>query len=370
METTAVPASIGDPPWDLPVTPPIAPMLATLAGDSVPSDPGLAYEPKWDGFRAIAFRSGDRVCLQGRGGDDLAYAFPEVISALRRALPDRIVLDGEVVIVRHGLLDFPALGTRLRPRSESASILRLADETPAIFIAFDILALGDRSLIDERYADRRAALEGLAWESPGVRLTPMTSDHAEAVRWFHEFEGGGLEGLIAKATDAPYQPGKRTLLKVKHRRTLDAVVAGWRPHAKNPDEVASLLLGLYDDHGRLHHVGAASGFSAARRREVTENLRPVRLDDDADHPWRGEDEDVRRPGGVNRWNRGRAQAWHALTPVQVAEVAYDQFEGNRLRHVATWLRWRPDRSPESCTYDQRPIDSLIDISAVLGIPGA
>ena len=353
--------------WDLPIEPPVEPMLASPAGDLVPDDPGLAFEPKWDGFRSIAFRDGDRVALQGRGGEDLAYAFPEVVTAMQRALPARIVLDGEIVIIRDGVLDFPALGTRLRPRSESSSITRLAQESPAIYIAFDILALSDRPLLDEPYAERRAILESLPWRDPDIRLTPATRDHAEAVTWFHEFEGGGLDGLIAKSLAAPYAPGKRTMLKVKHRRTLDAVVAGWRPHAKDPDEVASLLLGLYDSQGRLHHVGAASGLSAARRREITEALRPLRIDEDAAHPWRQADDDVRRPGGLNRWNRGRSQTWHALDPRQVAEVAYDQFEGERLRHVATWLRWRPDRSPESCTYDQRPTERPMDIARVLGI---
>lgn len=351
--------------WDLPIEPPVPPMLASPVGDIVPDDPTLAFEPKWDGFRAIVFRSADRVVIQGRGGDDLAYAFPEVVAAVKQSLPDRIVLDGEIVVVNDGVLDFSALGARLRPRSESRSIERLAQQHPAIYVSFDILAIGERLLVDETYVVRRQTLEGVITTGADVRITPMTRDHSEAVRWFHEFEGGGLDGLVAKPLHSTYQPGKRTMHKVKHRRTLDVVVAGWRPHAKDPDQIASLLLGLYDEQGRLHHVGAASGLSAARRRELTDELRPLMLPSDADHPWRDDMTQVRRPGGVNRWSRGREQTWHALRPDRVAEVAYDQFEGERLRHVATWLRWRPDRAPQSCTFAQAPEPSPVDISRVL-----
>lgn len=352
-------------------------MLASPAGDVVPDEPGLAFEPKWDGFRALAFRSGERVVIQGRGGEDLAYAFPEVVSSLLRCLPERIVLDGEIVVIHDGVLDFSALGSRLRPRSESGSIQRLAQQHPAIYVAFDILALGEQLLIDEPYVARRRSLETVIAAGADVRITPMTRDHSEAVRWFHEFEGGGLDGLIAKPLDSTYHPGKRAMRKIKHRRSLDVVVAGWRGHSKDPGQIASLLLGLYDEHGRLHHVGAASGLSASRRRELTEDLRPLMLPDEADHPWRDDTAEtrrvgqaapvgpVRRPGGVNRWSRGREQAWHALRPERVAEVAYDQFEGDRLRHVATWLRWRPDRAPRSCTYAQAPEPSAIDITRVL-----
>jgi len=353
---------------DLPIQPPISPMLATPAGDEVPKDPDLAFEPKWDGFRALVFRSGDDVVIQGRGGEDLAYAFPEVVAAVQRSLFKRIVLDGEIVIVHDGILDFSALGARLRPRSESRSIERLAQQHPAIYVAFDILALGDQLLTEESYATRRQHLERVLASGGEVRITPMTREHAEAVRWFHQFEGGGLDGLIVKPIDSTYQPGKRIMRKVKHRRTLDVVVAGWRGHSKDPDQIASLLLGLYDDEGRLHHVGAASGLSAARRRELTDDLRPLMLPDDANHPWRDDTTEARRPGGVNRWSRGREQSWHALRPDRVAEVAYDQFEGDRLRHVATWLRWRPDRTPRSCSYAQAPALEAVDIDALLSPP--
>lgn len=352
--------------WDLPVTPPVSPMLAAPAGDAVPNDPRLAFEPKWDGFRVLVFRSGDRVTIQGRGGDDLAYAFPDAVASIRRALPDRIVVDGELIVIRDGVLDFPALGSRLRPRSESRSIHALAEKHPATLVVFDLLALDAASFVDQAYRQRRSALEALAWTDSDVRLTPMTRDHGVATRWFHDFEGGGLDGLIAKDVDATYQPGKRVMRKIKHRRTLDAVVAGWRSHTKEPDQVASLLLGLYDDDGHLHHVGAASGLSAQLRRELTDELRPLRLDESAAHPWRDDSRPSRRPGGINRWSRGREQVWHALRPERVAEVAYDQFEGQRLRHVAAWLRWRPDRDPVSCTYAQAPDPAPVDIRDVLG----
>lgn len=351
--------------WDLPVTPPVAPMLASPAGDTVPSSDGLAFEPKWDGFRMLVFRSGGRILLQGRSGDDLTYAFPEVASALLEGLPERIVLDGEVVIAHDGVLDFTTLGSRLRPRSDVDTVSRLAREHPATYVGFDLLALGDEALLERTYLQRRSALDALA-ATRSVPVSPMTRDRDVAVTWFHEFEGGGLDGLIAKPIESPYSAGKRTLLKIKHRRTVDTVVAGWRAHAKNPDEVGSLLLGLYDSEGLLHHVGAASGFSAARRREIAEHVAPHALAEGAEHPWLTNDDRVRRPGGINRWNRGRDQSWQPLAPDLVAEVAYDQFEGDRLRHVATLLRWRPDRTAASCTYAQVHVPAPVDITALLG----
>ena len=362
--------------WDLPVTPPVSPMLASptaLASpesDALPEREDLAFEPKWDGFRMLAFRDGDRILLQGRSGDDLTYAFPEVAKALLDTLPDRVILDGEAVVVREGTLDFTAMGSRLRPRSDSGTIERLSRDVPATYVAFDVLGLGHRSLLDETYLTRRAHLEGLTLATSAVAVTPMTRDRDLASRWFHAFEGGGLDGLIAKPQDAPYTPGKRSLLKIKHRRTLDVVVAGWRGHAKDPDEVGSLLLGLYDDQGRLHHVGSASGLSASRRREITSHVADFAISTDTPHPWTApakgvKGEGVRRPGEVNRWNRGRDQTWHPLAPELVAEVAYDQFEGDRLRHVATWLRWRPDRTSVSCTYAQVAVPTRVDITALL-----
>lgn len=341
-------------------------MLASPAGDQLPARDDLAFEPKWDGFRVLVFRSGDRIVLQGRGGDDLSYAFPELAAPLLDALPPRIVLDGEAVIVRDGALDFPALGNRLRPRTDATTIDRLARQTPATYVAFDLLALGEQSHLDDPYLRRRDLLEGLTFAGHSWAITPMTRNPDTAREWFHDFEGGGLDGLVAKPIDGIYAPSRRTLLKIKHRRTLDAVVAGWRGHAKDPDEVGSLLLGLYDADGLLQHVGAASGLSAALRREITAEVAPYSLPDGAEHPWlSAADARTRRPGGVNRWNRGRDLSWRPLAPVLVAEVAYDQFEGDRLRHVATWSRWRPDRTAHSCTYAQAPTPALVDITRLL-----
>ncbi len=354
----------------LPVMPPVSPMLAAPGGDAIPvGAPGeFAYEPKWDGFRALVFRDGHDVVVQGRSGDDLAYAFPEVVAAAREALPERIVLDGELVIVSGSTLDFEALGARLRPRSEEgkASIRRLSEDTPARYVAFDLLALGDESLLDRPMIERRAALTtNLEALHPSFSVTPATEDVALAADWFNRFEGGGLDGLIVKALAAPYAPGKRALRKVKHQRTIDAVVAGWRPHASSPEQVGSLLLGLYDGHERLHHIGVCSGFSARRRAEMYADIAEFTLPDDAPHPWRDAPEGLRIPGAINRWSKGRASDWRALRPELVAEVAYDQFEGDRLRHVASWQRWRPDRTPESCTFDQVARPAPFDIRTVL-----
>ncbi len=351
----------------LPVEPPVSPMLAAGGDTEVPFGPGMAYEPKWDGFRALIFRAGNAVVVQGRGGDDLSYAFPEVVASAQADLPDRVVLDGELIIIRDGVLDFPAMGARIRPRSEAGgrAIADMSRDTPATYIAFDVLALGDESFLDRPYAERRRALTGLALGSARMRTTPATDDHALATQWFHRFEGGGLDGLIVKDVSAPYSPGKRTLRKVKHQRTLDAVVAGWRGHSKNADEVGSLLLGLYDG-DTLHHVGVTSGFSARLRAELTDQLGALTLSESADHPWRGETTVAqRRPGAVNRWSRGRSGDWHALPPDQVVEVTYDQFEGDRLRHVARWLRWRPDREPHSCTVEQIPRPEPVDMTDFL-----
>ena len=355
------------PQLGLPVEPPVSPMLAAGGDTSVPVGPLLAYEPKWDGFRALIFRAVDSVIIQGRGGDDLAYAFPEIVESARVHLPERVVLDGELVIIRNGVLDFPAMGARIRPRSEAGgrAITEMSERTPATYIAFDLLAIGDESLMDRPYADRRTALTDLRLSDLRMRTTPATDDHALATQWFHRFEGGGLDGLIVKDVTAPYSPGKRALRKVKHQRTLDAVVAGWRGHAKNADEVGSLLLGLYDGE-TLHHVGVASGFNARFRAELTDLLSALTLTEAADHPWRGEaTPQQRRPGALNRWSRGRSSDWHALPPDRVAEVTFDQFEGDRLRHVARWVRWRPDRAPASCTVEQIPHPDPVDIATFL-----
>jgi len=355
---------------DLPLQPPVSPMLAAASGsDEIPVGPDLAYEPKWDGFRILIFRSGDEVVVQGRSGDDLSYAFPEVVSAARDLLPQHVVLDGELVIITDGVVNFPAMGTRIRPRSEAGgqSIEILARSTPATFVAFDLLVLDQRVTIDEPYGVRRELLAGLHLDDTRMTTTPTTMDLDVASRGFRECEGGGLDGLIVKSIDAPYSPGKRTLRKVKHHRTLDVVVAGWRGHSRDHREVGSLLLGLYDMAG-LQHIGVTSGFNAALRRELTERLTPLTLPDDDPHPWRADDDTIRQPGGSNRWSRGRDQSWHALPPDLVAEVGFDQFEGHRLRHVARWLRWRPDRDAGSCTWDQVPAITPIDMRTFLAQP--
>lgn len=359
----------------LPLRPPVSPMLAKPGASVVPDDPHgtLAYEPKWDGFRCIVFRDGHTVILQGRGGDDLGYAFPEVVDLVRTTLPDRIVLDGELVIVQGERLAFEALGQRLRPRSEEGreSMLARARDVPASFIGFDLLALGDRDLSETPFAERRATLASIFASVPadaGAYLTPQTRDADVARQWFAAVEGAGLDGLIVKDLTDTYHPGARRLVKVKHARTLDAVVAGWRPHsAAGPDGpvVGSLLLGLWEG-DRLHHVGVASSFSAQRRIELTEELAGYALADGQTHPWLDDvAEGTRVPGAQHRWAKGRDSAWRPLRPELVAEVGYDQFEGDRLRNVAKFLRWRPDRSAPECGYDQVARPEPLAVSALL-----
>ncbi len=349
-------------------------MLASPRGDTVPEGEGLVYEPKWDGFRALVFRDGDDIAIQGRGGDDLAYAFPEVVDACRTRLPPEVVLDGELVIANGPWLDFEALGARLRPRSEAGgpSIAALARDTPATYVAFDLLAVGDDILLDEPLSARQARLDqllgltGRSLSDNSVVVSPRTTDPAVARSWFDTLESAGLDGVIVKDAAAAYAPGKRTQGKVKHRRTADVVVAGFRPHASD-GQVGSLLLGLYDDRGVLHHIGVASGFSAKRRGEMTHALATWTADPADPHPWLQPEDGTRVPGGVNRWSRGRDATWTPVRHGLVAEVAYDQMEGDRLRHVATFLRWRPDRDPASCGYAQLqvPVPGA-DVRTLLG----
>jgi ATP-dependent DNA ligase len=358
------------------LTPPIEPMLAKPLGHDLPADvDGLSFEPKWDGFRCLLFRSGDDVVLQGRGRSapgasdivDLAYAFPELVAAARTQVPDGTVIDGEIVVARAGRLDFAALSTRLRPRSEAGggNIARLAVDVPASVLAFDLLwSQGD--LMPLPFRERRALLEALAasWEPP-LLLTPTTRDPVVASSWFARFESAGVDGLIVKPLADPYVPGKRTQGKVKHQRSADVVVAGWRPHARpGPDGhpvVGSLLLGMHDADGVLQYVGAASAFTAATRAELVTMLAPLEVVGD-DHPWHG-DTRANVPGEASRWKK--EQAWTALRPELVAEVTYDQMEGRRFRHVAGFLRWRPDRGPESCGFDQLEVPPASRIEDLL-----
>jgi ATP-dependent DNA ligase len=345
----------------LPFDPPLEPMLAKPS-DGLPDGDGWLYEPKWDGFRAIVFRDGDEVLIQSRDLKPLDRYFPELAAPLRANLPERCVVDGEVVIARDGELDFEALLLRIHPAASRVAML--AGETPASFIAWDLLALGDEDLRKTPQGERRGRLEQvLAKAEPPVHLTPATTDRAMGEDWFGRFEGAGLDGVIAKRLDAAYQPGKRAMLKIKHQRTADCVVAGFRWHKNGPGtHVGSLLLGLYDDSGRLHHVGITSSFSWDRRAALVKELEPLRGDASDGHPWAewaewaglgsADASGQRLPGATSRWNRGKDLSWEPLRPERVAEVAYDHLQGDRFRHATTFKRWRPDKPPADCRYDQ------------------
>jgi ATP-dependent DNA ligase len=341
---------------------PIEPMLAK-AVDSLPIEGGYLYEPKWDGFRAIVFRPhAGAVAIQSRDLRPLDRYFPELHDALLGLLPDGSIVDGEIVVAGVDGLDFDALQQRLHPAASRVAKLALA--TPASFVAFDLLAAGGTSLVDETQEARRAALETLLAEAkPPLYLTPVTRDGAVAAAWLREFEGAGLDGVVAKPLGAPYQPGKRAMLKIKHVRTADCVVAGFRWHKSTeeggPEAIGSLLLGLYDDAGVLHHVGVTSSFTMATRRELATLLAPLRRDALADHPWRGwAEQDAaaknapageaaqRMPGATSRWSAGKDLAWQPLRPERVCEVKYDHLQGDRFRHATTFVRWRPDKPPE------------------------
>ena len=337
----------------LPVMPPVAPMLAKLAR-ALPEGEGVLYEPKWDGFRCIVFRDGAEVELGSRNERPLTRYFPELADPLRRELPERCVLDGEIVIAGARGLDFDALLQRIHPAASRVRLL--ADTTPASFVAFDLLALDDRDLRGEPFAERRRMLaEALAAARAPIHLTPATTDRSVAADWFDRFEGAGLDGVVAKRPDIPYREGERVMVKVKHERTADCVVAGFRWH-KEGGTVGSLLLGLYDGDGRLHHVGVTASFTAARRRQLLEELAAHRVDDTGDHPWAEwagpGAAGTRMPGGQSRWNAKRDLSWEPLRPELVCEVAYDHLQGDRFRHGTTFRRWRPDREARSCTYDQ------------------
>lgn len=355
----------------LPVLPPVLPMLAKPAS-AIP--PGASYEPKWDGFRSILFRDGDEVELGSRNVRPMTRYFPELADAARAELPARCVIDGEIVIASGNALDFEALQLRLHPAASRVAML--AARTPASFIAFDLLALGDDDYTPRPFAERRAALvQALSGAGPRFHVTPATTDIDTANRWFVEFEGAGLDGVIAKPLDGVYTPDKRTMFKIKHARTADCVVAGYRLHKSGPDAIGSLLLGLYRDDGALASVGVIGAFPMARRRELFAELQPLVTTFDA-HPWNWaahpDAEAERRYGGGSRWNAGKDLSFVPLRPERVVEVRYDHMEGARFRHTAQFNRWRPDRDPYSCTYGQldRPVTSqLDDIVPGLGAPG-
>jgi len=346
----------------LPVMPPVAPMLAKV-GAELPG--GAFYEPKWDGFRAIVFRDGDEVEIGSRNTRPMARYFPEVVAAARASLPERCVVDGEIVVTgSDGRLDFWSLQQRLHPAASRVDLL--AAQTPAAFVAFDLLALGDADLTGRPFAERRAALEAaLAEAAAPVHLTPITRDPELARTWFERFEGAGLDGIIAKHAEQTYQPNRRVMTKVKHVRTADCVLAGYRLHKSGPDAIGSLLLGLYDD-GALRSVGVVGAFPMARRRELFAELQPLVCDFEG-HPWNWAHEHIPAQAAFgSRWNPGKSLSFVPLRPERVLEVRYDHMEGTRFRHPPQFVRWRPDRDPASCGYAQleRPVD--LDVAQILG----
>jgi ATP-dependent DNA ligase len=357
----------------LPFDPPLEPMLAKPAND-LPDGDGWLYEPKWDGFRAIVFRDGDEVLIQSRDLKPLDRYFPELAAPLRASLPERCVVDGEVVIATDGELAFESLLLRIHPAA--SRVMMLATETPASFVAWDLLALGDEDLRDVPQVERRERLEqAFAGVQPPVHLTPATRDRALAADWFNRFEGAGLDGVIAKRLDGAYQPGKRAMFKIKHQRTADCVVAGFRWHKNGPGtHVGSLLLGLFDDEGKLHHVGVTSSFSWDKREALTETLAPLRENALDGHPWgewaewaqAAEASGQRLPGATSRWNRGKDLSWEPLRAERVVEVAYDHLQGDRFRHGTTFVRWRDDKQPADCRYDQLEETPAYEIAKIFG----
>jgi len=344
---------------DLPLKPPVLPMLAKRV-DELPDGDNWIFEPKWDGFRALVFRDGDETYIQSRDEKPLNRYFPDMLEPLQKNLPERCVLDGEIVIVTDEGLDFDRLQLRLHPAASRVKML--AQQNPASFVAFDLLCLGDRNLMGDAFAARRKYLESLLEKTePPIHLTPSTRDRAVAADWFRRFEGAGLDGVVAKAHSQTYEPNKRVMLKVKHERECDCLVAGFRWHKKGDrTSVGSLLLGLYDDSGALQHVGVCASFTAAKRKELVEFLAPYRKNALADHPWRAwaeADAEVgsgthRMPGGQSRWSQGKDLSWEALRPELVVEVVYDHMQGDRFRHTAQFRRWRNDKKPIDCTYAQ------------------
>jgi ATP-dependent DNA ligase len=356
----------------LPFAPPLAPMLSKAA-DALPDGDGWLFEPKWDGFRTLVFRDGDEVLLQSRDEKPMNRYFPELVAPLTATLPARCVVDGEIVIVGAGGLDFEALLLRIHPAASRVKLL--AAESPASFVAWDLLALGDDDLRPLPLAARRERLEqALAGAAPPVHLSPATRDRGLAADWFRRFEGAGLDGVMAKRLDAPYRAGERTMIKIKHARTADCVVGGFRWHKNGAGTmVGSLLLGLYDEAGVLHHVGVSASFTNEVRRQLVAELAPLRRDALEGHPWRdwAEADDAsaagrRMPGAGSRWNRGKDLSWEPLRPERVCEVAYDHMQGTRFRHAAHFVRWRPDKRPRECRYDQLEVTPAYELERVFG----
>jgi ATP-dependent DNA ligase len=360
---------------NLPFDPPLEPLLAKPS-NGLPEGDGWLFEPKWDGFRAIVFRDGDEVLIQSRDLKPLDRYFPELAAPIRASFPDRCVVDGEVVISKGGELDFEALLLRIHPAASRVKML--AEESPASFVGWDLLALDDEDLREVPQAERRARLEAAFKDvEPPVHLTPATLDRVLAADWFDRFEGAGLDGVVAKKLDAVYQPGKRAMLKVKHQRTADCVVAGFRWHKNGPGtHVGSLLLGLFDDEGRLHHVGVTSSFAWDKREALVGVLEPLRENAADGHPWHewaewasmgaADASGQRLPGATSRWNRGKDLSWEPLRAERVVEVAYDHLQGDRFRHGTTFVRWRADKQPADCRYDQLEETPAYEIAKIFG----
>jgi ATP-dependent DNA ligase len=355
----------------LPFEAPVEPMLAKSVPE-IPAGDGWLFEPKWDGFRTIVFRDGDEWNLQSRDLKSMNRYFPELAAPLLAGLPPRCVVDGEIVIAGDGRLEFESLLLRIHPAASRVKLL--ASEIPASFVAFDLLALGDEDLRAVPLAERRARLEDvLGAVRPPLHLTPATRDRETATDWFRRFEGAGLDGVVAKRLDSTYQPGERVMMKIKHARTADCVVAGFRWHKKGPGTmVGSLMLGLYDTAGTLHSVGVTAAFSNDRRKQLVDELAPLREGALEGHPWRSWAEEEaqagsqRLPGATSRWNRGKDLSWEAVRPERVVEVAYDHMQGNRFRHAAQFVRWRPDKPAAECRYDQLEVTAPYELSRIFG----
>ncbi|MGZ7078484.1 MAG: ATP-dependent DNA ligase [Thermoanaerobaculia bacterium] len=358
----------------LPFDPPLAPMLSAAAA-ALPEGDGWQFEPKWDGFRTLVFRDGGEIMLQSRDEKPMNRYFPELLEPLGAALPERCVIDGEIVIAGPGGLDFEALLLRIHPAASRVKLL--AAQTPASFVAWDLLVLGDDDLREVPLEMRRQKLEQvLDAPKPPVHLSPATRDRALAEDWFRRFEGAGLDGVMAKRVESPYRAGERTMVKVKHARTADCVVAGFRWHKNGPGTmIGSLLLGLYDREGMLHHVGVTAAFTNAVRKQLVEELAPLRENAIENHPWRdwaeaqaeADEKGQRLPGATSRWNRGKDLSWQPLRLERVAEVSYDHMQGTRFRHAAHFVRWRPDKRPQDCRYDQLEVTPPYELERVFGV---
>ena len=347
--------------------------MLSAAAAALPEGDGWLFEPKWDGFRTLVFRDGDDLMLQSRDEKPMNRYFPELVAPLLAALPERCVIDGEIVIVGANGLDFEALLLRIHPAASRVKLL--ASQIPASFVAWDLLALGDDDLRELPLETRRSKLdEVFAKIEPPVHLSPATRDRALAEDWFQRFEGAGLDGVMAKRLDAPYRAGERTMIKVKHSRTADCVVAGFRWHKNGPGTmVGSLLLGLYDDKGSLHHVGVTAAFTTAKRKQLVEELAPLRENALESHPWRDwaeAQQGQRMPGAQSRWNSGKDLSWEPVRPERVVEVAYDHMQGTRFRHAARFVRWRFDKRPEDCRYDQLEVTPPYELERVFARQGS